>query len=139
MAKQIINAVIERASDGGYGIYCPELNDLLLVGYGLTEKEAKENLRENVEECIFHYEELKENIPAILNNGDIDFEYRYDFSGFFKSYPMFNVTELAKYLGINPSLMRRYKQGLAFASDDQKKKIEKGVLLLANKLGAVKF
>ena len=33
--KKII-AIIEKASDGGYGIYCPELKGVSLYGHGLT-------------------------------------------------------------------------------------------------------
>lgn len=139
MATKKINAIIERASDGGYGINCPQLEDTLLFGYGLTEEEAKENLKENLEELLEFYDEQNNSLPSALNNGDIEFCYIYDFSGFFKSYPMFNVSELANYLGINSSLLRRYKQGLAFASSDQKKKIENGIQALANKLSTVKF
>jgi hypothetical protein len=52
---------------------------------------------------------------------------------------MFNVTELAKFIGINASLLRRYKLGTKFASNEQKKKIELGIHSLASKLGAVSF
>lgn len=139
MAKKIVRAVIERASDGGYGIYCPDLEGVSLFGYGLTEEEARDDLKENLEEFIDFYSEGDKEMPGILNNGDIEFDYRYDFSGFFQAYPMFNVSELANYIGINSSLLRRYKQGLAFASADQKRKIENGIHLLAKKLGTVKF
>lgn len=139
MAKKIIRAIIERASDGGYGIYCPDLDTVALFGYGLTEKEAKENLLENLDAHIEFYDEENKPMPPALNNGEIEFDYSYDFSGFFKSYPMFNVSELAKFLDINPSLLRRYKQRLAFASTEQKKKIEQGIQALAGKLGTVRF
>jgi predicted RNase H-like HicB family nuclease len=139
MTKRIIHAVIERASDGGYGIYCPDLEDLALFGYGLTEEEAKENLKENLDEHIEFYAEQNKPMPSSLNNGEVEFDYSYDFSGFFKAYPMFNITELAKYLNINSSLLRRYKQGLAFASNEQRKKIENGLRVLSQKLGTVRF
>lgn len=139
MNKRKIKAVIEKASDGGYGIYCPDLEGISLFGYGLTEKEAKNDLAENLEAFLKHYEEEGIPVPEILNNGSISFDYVYDFSGFFKSFSVFNVSELAKNLGINSSLLRKYKQGLAFASSDQKKKIEKEIHELGNNLSAVKF
>ena len=132
-------AVIEKASDGGYGIHCPDLIGVALYGYGLTEDEAKENLSENMESIMEYYEEENKNIPDVLNNGKIEFDYRYDFSGFFKAYPFFNVSELAVMVGINPSLMRKYKNGLAFASREQRKKIELGIHSISNKLSTVQF
>lgn len=119
MTTKVIKAIIEKASDGGYGIYCPDLEDISLYGYGLTETEAKENLQENLE--MFIDESENENIINVLNNGNISFDYQYDISGFFKTYNFFNISELAKRIGINPSLMRRYKQGITLASKDQKK------------------
>ena len=137
MTTKVIKAIIEKSSDGGYGIYCPYLEDISLYGYGLTETEAKENLQENLE--MFIDESENENIINVLNNGNISFDYQYDISGFFKTYNFFNISELAKRIGINPSLMRRYKQGITLASKDQKKKIEQEIHILAKELCAVQF
>jgi len=136
--KKVV-AIIEKAPDGGYGIYCPDLPGIALYGYGLTEKEAKENLKENLSVILEHYEEESIPIPEILGSGEISFEYKYDFSGFFKSYPVFNVSELAVMLGINSSLMRKYKTGLAFASKEQRNKIESGIHSLSKQLSMVRF
>ena len=132
-------AIIEKASDGGYGIYCPDLEGVALYGYGLTESEAKENLQENLEAILEYYEEENKPIPEVLGTGEIAFEYKYDFSGFFKTYSFFNVSELAVMLGVNSSLMRKYKNGLAFASNEQRKKIEYGIHNLSKQLSTVRF
>jgi predicted RNase H-like HicB family nuclease len=131
-------AIIERASDGGYGIYCPNLEGIALFGYGLTETEAKDDLLFNLEGILEHYDEENIPVPEALKE-KIDFEYKYDFSGFFKTYPIFNVSELATNVGINSSLMRKYKNGLAFASPTQREKIEKGIHSLARQLSTVQF
>jgi predicted RNase H-like HicB family nuclease len=136
--KKVI-AIIEKAKDGGYGIYCPDLTGVALYGYGLTEKEAKENLEENLESILEYYAEENKPNPDVLGNGEIAFEYKYDFSGFFKAYPVFNVSELATVIGINSSLMRKYKNGLAFASKEQRKKIETGIHSISKKLSTVQF
>jgi len=136
--KKVV-AIIEKASDGGYGIYCPDLEGIALYGYGLTEEEAKENLQENIESILEYYEEESKPVPEVLGTGKISFEYRYDFSGFFKTYPFFNVSELAIMLGVNSSLMRKYKNGLAFASGEQRKKIESGIHKLSKQLSTVQF
>ena len=136
--KRVI-AIIEKASDGGYGIYCPDLKGVSLYGYGLTENEAKENLKENLESILEYYEDENKPVPEVLGTGKMSFEYKYDFSGFFKTYSFFNVSELAATLGINSSLMRKYKNGLAFASDEQRKKIETGIHKLSKQLSTVQF
>lgn len=137
MTTKVINAVIEKASDGGYGIYCPDLENVSLFGYGLTEEEAKSDLLENLE--MFIDESEDKDILDCLNRGDVAFEYQYDISGFFKSFPIFNISELAKKANINPSLLRKYKAGLAMASTNQKKKIELAIHELAKELSAVRF
>ncbi|MDR0938031.1 MAG: type II toxin-antitoxin system HicB family antitoxin [Mediterranea sp.] len=139
MTTRKVNAIIERASDGGYGVYCPDIEGTALCGYGRTEEEAKSDLLEVLEMNIERFQEINEPLPEGLNGGDIEFEYSYDFSGFFQSYPVFNVSELAKYIGINPSLLRRYKTGEKFASREQRKKIEEGIHALARNLSAVSF
>lgn len=139
MATKKVTAIIEKASDGGYGIYCPELEGISLYGYGVTESEAKEDLNFNLEMFVEHYEEKNQPVPEVLNKGKIEFDFKYDFSGFFKSYPVFNVSELAKEVDINPSLLRKYKNGLALASAEQKKKIEAGIHSLGKKLTTVRF
>lgn len=139
MKAKKIDAVIERSNDGGYGIYCPQLEGIILFGYGSTEEEAKEDLHNNVEALLENYEETGTPIPEVLNSGKIHFEYKYDFSGFFKAYPIFNVSELATRVGINPSLLRKYKQGLAYASSKQREKIEAGIHNLANQLSTIRF
>jgi predicted RNase H-like HicB family nuclease len=131
-------AVIEKASDEGYGIYCPDLIGIALFGHGLTEQEAKEDLLFNLEGILEHYEEENVPVPESLKE-KIEFEYKYDFSGFFKAYPVFNVSELATQIGINSSLLRKYKKGISFASPTQRKKIEKGIHSLAQQLSTVQF
>jgi predicted RNase H-like HicB family nuclease len=74
--KKILIAVIEKASDGGYGIYVPDIE--FLFGYGLTEQEAKQDLMDVLEEKIEDYQERGIEIPAELNGGNIEFEYRYE-------------------------------------------------------------
>jgi predicted RNase H-like HicB family nuclease len=130
-------AIIERANDGGYGIYVPDIE--FLFGYGLTEQEAKQDLKEILEEKIEDYKERGIEIPAELNDGDIEFDYHYDFSGFFQSFPFFNVSALAKEAGFNSSLLRKYKEGLAIASPAQKKRLEGVIHGIAERLRVAVF
>lgn len=125
--KKVI-AVIEKGSDGGYSIYTQDLSGV--YGYGLNEEEAKSDFEEVLSAQLEYMGKAEEAH---------DIEYRYDFSGFFKSFPFFNVSELARELGVNASLFRRYKSGSALASERQKEKIQKSFERIVHKLQEVKF
>ncbi|MDR1913525.1 MAG: hypothetical protein LBQ68_03455 [Clostridiales bacterium] len=131
-----IVAIIEKASDGGYGIYTNDIDGGF--GSGLTEQEAREDFLEVVEEQAEHTKEESGQYPDWYTEG-YTVEFQYDFSGFFKSFPFINISSFAKAVGINPSLMRRYKQGLAFASEKQKSAIQTKFNDIMNKMSAVQF
>ncbi|MDR0815523.1 MAG: type II toxin-antitoxin system HicB family antitoxin [Bacteroidales bacterium] len=133
--KTKIEAVIERASDGGYGIYLPAI--VGVTATGSTESEAKDNLLDAIKEVADYRKEM--NLPDDLNGGEVSIEYKYDLTGFFKAYDVFDVSSLAHRIGINSSLMRRYKTGRAYISQTQKNRIENGIHDVARQLLTVKF
>jgi len=57
----------------------------------------------------------------------------------FEHFGMLDVTNLAKRIGLNPSLLRQYKSGLTFASDKQKQRILKGLHELGEELLRVRL
>lgn len=130
-----IVATIEKATDGGYGIYADPAG---LVGYGLTEEEAKADFNEVVEEQAAYYQERNGEYPTWYEDGYI-IEYRYDLSGFFLRFPFINASEFAQYVGINSSLMRKYKSGLVKASERQKEIIQAKYNEMIQNLERVKF
>ena len=77
MKVKKLKAVIEKASDGGYGIFLPDVPGY--VGLGNTEDEAKKDLRDALNEVVSYCKE--QGIPDNINGGNIDFDYRYDLSG----------------------------------------------------------
>ena len=87
-----IIAIIEKSEDGGYGIHTPSVNGLF--GYGLTEDEAKESLQEALDSQLEYFDETGKEIPEPLT-GEITFEYKYDLSAFFKSFPFWSVRGLS--------------------------------------------
>lgn len=135
--KTTLVGVIEKASDGGYGIYALK-DEVPVTGYGLTEEEAKKNFEIQVKEQADYYRDKKGVYPKWYQNA-MKIEYRYDMSAFFQSFSFINASELAKSLGINPSLMRKYKNGLAKASDKQKDLIQKKFDGIVQRLELVKF
>jgi len=132
-----LKAIIEKGKDGFYSIYIPVITGL--YGAGETEKEAKENLNEAIEMALEHVEETGEWGDYSPLKGNYSIEYAYDLSGFFKTYDFFDVTALANRIGINASLMRRYKTGMKKASLAQKTKIGEGIHVIAKQLNTVKF
>ena len=130
-----IIAIIEKSEDGGYGIYAPDFKGLF--GYGEKE-EAKESLCDAIESQIEYYEENGKDVPEALQ-GNTEFEYHYDISAFFKAFPFINTSAFARAIGINPSLMRKYKERIAFAGDKQKAIIQEGLNAIVKKLSTVQF
>ena len=60
-------------------------------------------------------------------------------SAFFLSFPFINASEFAKSIGINPSLMRKYKNGLATAGEKQKNLIQEKFMEIVKNMERVKF
>ena len=131
-----ITLIIEKAEDGGYGVYSKEISGV--IGYGLTENEAKEDAKEILEEQAEFYREKHGAFPEWYSK-NMQIEYRYDFSGFFLAFPFFNVSKFAEEIGINASLMRKYKEGLAFASEKQKALIQEKFNEIQQKMNLVQF
>ncbi|MDR1114765.1 MAG: type II toxin-antitoxin system HicB family antitoxin [Tannerella sp.] len=130
-----VKAIIEKASDGGYGIYLPDVPGY--VGIGYSEEDAKKDLREAIDLVV---EDCRERgIPDDINGGAVEFDYRYDLSGFLKRFDIFNVSALAKTIGINSGLMRQYKAGKTHISEARKQQIETRIHTLADELSKVKF
>jgi len=132
-----LKAIIERASDGGYGIYMPEIPGIGVTGN--TEEDAKENLTDIIEMAIEHVEETGDDTYYAPLMKAHKIEFSYDLSGFFKTFNYFDVTAFAKRVNINASLMRCYKTGIKKASTKQKIKILEGIHAVADELHAVKF
>lgn len=132
-----IKAIIEKASDGGYGIYA-EGQGVPLFSSGLTEKEAREEFETLVHEQAEYMKEQQGVYPEWYAD-DVQIDYRYDMSAFFQVFPFINVSEFAKSLDINPSLMRKYKSGIAKAGDRQKDLIQHKFDDIVSHLSAVRF
>ena len=133
---KVITAIIEKASDGGYAVYCKEISGL--VGYGLTENEATEDFMQVLDEQADFYKERHGEFPKWYANGH-EIEYRYDMSALFLSFPYINASEFAEYIGINPSLMRKYKSGLVTAGEKQKNLIQTKWNEMIKNMERVKF
>jgi predicted RNase H-like HicB family nuclease len=129
-------AVIEKADDGGYAVYAPSVSGG--YGSGLTEDEAKGDFLQVIEEQAKYYKEKNGEYPQWYKNG-YEVEYCYDVSAFFLSFPFINASKFAETIGINPSLMRKYKEKHAFAGEKQKALIQQRFNEIINKMNTVQF
>jgi predicted RNase H-like HicB family nuclease len=129
-------ALIEMGEDGTYTIFSAETNSVIL-GEGDTVAEAKKDFENSLKEVYELYEDRGEEPPDDLK--DVEFEYKYDLPSFFRCYSLLNASELARKIGINASLMRQYKRGIAPISNERIGTIEKAINELGRELTAVRF
>jgi hypothetical protein len=86
------------------------------------------------------YEEIKKDrLQEGKQMPEITFEWRYDLQSFFNYFSVLNVSELARKSGINASLLRQYRNGLAKASESQYDKIRKCIHQIGHELETARF
>ncbi|MDR3365706.1 MAG: hypothetical protein LBO71_01890 [Prevotellaceae bacterium] len=129
-------ALIEMGEDGSCTIWTSDI-DTTIIGEGNSVEEAKRDFENSVKEVYLSYEESGRELIDDLK--DVEFEYKYDLPSFFRCYGWINASRLAKELGINPSLMRQYKQGLAPISQERMSVIAQTINRIGRELTAVKF
>lgn len=127
-------ALIEKGADGTFSIYTPDLESTI-VGEGPTVSAAKQDFELSLNEVKLACRENHLPLPAELQ--DIEFEYRYDLASLFNHYDFINVNKFAKWLGLNPSLVRHYKQGKTYISEQRTRDIEEAIHRIATELKAI--
>lgn len=127
---------VEKQSDGTYIAYNTDGDRVTLIGTGNTVKETKADFFNSIEEIRQCCQGEGKEPPACL---DEPIDFRFDISSLFEYYSIFNVSALARYLGINDSLMRQYRKGDTPISDKQLEKIETGIHRLAAELAALRL
>ena len=124
--------VVIEASSTGFGAYSDALPGI--TGYGKTIDEAKTDLKESLQEVLAAHAEEGSAPDTKLNGGNLEFIYKYDLPSLFEHFGMLDATNFAKHIGLNPSLLRQYKKGIAPISDKQKERIERGLHDLGREL-----
>lgn len=127
-------AIVEKGVDGMYSIYVDGMKDHGLYGSGASAEKAKKDMLNALNEMVEVYKEEGGKTPKELDNPT--FVYKYDIASMFDYFDWINVTKLALKAGINPSLMRQYKNGLAFASEKQSSKIQEALNNLGKELSS---
>ena len=136
MEKKKVKAIIGR-SKTGFTIMMEGFD--LAMSYGDTLEEAKRDFEKFPQEYIEVSKETGRAIPPELNNGNLEFEYVYDLSGFFAYYNFISPTKIARRIGINTSLMRQYASGGTYLGLTKKKQIENEIHNIGKELMAVSF
>ena len=114
-------ALIEKGSDGSFGVFTPDLESTI-IGNGSSVSEAKADFENTFKEILETYSEANEPLPTELQN--IEFEYKYDIASLFDYFDYINVSKFARRAGVNASLLRQYKVGGTYISENQVQKIE---------------
>jgi len=136
MEKKKVKAIIGR-SKTGFTIMMEGFD--WAMSYGDTLEEAKRDFENFPQEYIEVSKETGRTIPPELNDGNLEFDYVYDLSGFFAQYNFISPTKMARRIGINTSLMRQYAMGDTYISISKKKQIENEIHNIGKELLAVSF
>lgn len=119
-----IEAIIERAKDGGYGIYC---TNQPFTGMGDSTEAAKVNMLEAMK---FHKEVCVEEgllYPAFLD-GDFEIVYKFDTESLLEYYSgILSLSGLEKITGIHQKQLWNYLHGKSKPRKAQIEKIEHGL------------
>lgn len=116
-------AVIERGKDGSFGIFTPDLENTI-SGNGATLEAAKKDFEQAYQEVFEVFAQMGDPVPEELK--DLKFEYHYDLGSFYEAHPYLNVSQTARYIGINDTLMRQYRRG-QYISEAQLSRIQEGI------------
>ena len=130
-----VKLILEKSATG-YSAYSNELPGLVTAGENFEE--IIENFNEVLEMQADYLEETGKNKESEeLRNATVS--YFLDLETFFDYYSLFNKSELAKYLGINPSHLRRLSSASVELSEKKALQIKNGLHKLATELQQYNF
>lgn len=132
MDTKVIKAIIDRGEDGGYCAYSDAVPGV--YANGESEDEVRSEFLSMMEEQAEYMEGRNGESPAFKG---ATVEFTYALSALFQAYPFLNASAFAEWIGINPSLMRRYKAGLSVPQGKNRDLIQKGLGRVAERIGKV--
>jgi len=121
MSEKVKTAVtFEMQGDKSYAcIVEHKFSQYGLIGYGKTAREAEADVFDSIRE----YRE-QDGIDA----ADIEITRRtFDVGSFFSYYPFFNVTQFAKFVGMNATQVRQYASGLRRPTAEKKEQLNRAI------------
>lgn len=132
MELKKIKAVIECGSDGGFSAYSEDVPGV--YANGITEDEVRSEFLRMMQEQADYMTERTGEAPDFK---DAEVEFTFNLTALFAAYPFLNVSSLAQWMGINPSLMRKYKAGIAVPRGKNREIIQRGLSRMAERLRQV--
>lgn len=130
-----IKVILEKSSTG-YSAFSEDLPGAVTAGENIDE--IMENFKEVLEMKADNLSEAgKKQEAEEIRNAHIT--YYLDLKTFFEYYSLFNKSELATYLGINPSLLRRLSSGREELSEKKALQIKNGLHKLASEIKQINF
>lgn len=130
-----IKLILEKSSTG-YSAFSEDLPGTVTAGENIDE--VMENFKEVLEMRADYLEETgKVKESEDIRNAHVT--YYLDLKTFFEYYSLFNKSELANYLGINPSLLRRLSSGREELSEKKALQIKNGLHKLASEIKQFDF
>lgn len=128
-------AVIERGTDGTYGVYIASDNvPFGAIGDGKTVAEAMSDFKNSINEMREHYEAAGKEFP------ELEFEFKYDMASFLQHYAYaFTLAGLGRITGINQRQLSHYINGVRKPSAATAAKIETKLRKFADEISAVRF
>ena len=122
-------AIVERGKGKGNftAFSVGNVNGSSFTGWGKTARGAMDNIKLSVNEFKQMAAENGEIFP------DVEFDFRLDIGSFFDYYPL-DVSQVAKYIGMNASVLRQYVSCARIPREHQIKTIKEGINKLAEDL-----
>ncbi|MEI7424153.1 MAG: hypothetical protein WCK18_18770 [Prolixibacteraceae bacterium] len=129
-----IEAVIERAKEGTYSVYC--INEMF-TGMGDTAEAAKMDMRQQMD--FFKKTAIEDNFsyPDFLD-GDFEILYKFDTESLLEYYSgILSLSGLEKITGIHQKQLWNYLHRKSKPRKAQVERIEKGLRTLGSELIAI--
>lgn len=128
--KKLI-ATIEKASDGGYGVY---LTNEMFSGMGATPSEAKKDMIDSIRFYVTTCREDGHHYPKWMDE-DYQIVYQFDTQSLLKYYRgIFTKAALERITGINQKQLGAYEAGTSRPRPAQARKIENALHALGEEL-----
>ena len=126
--KELV-AIVERGKGkNNYSCFCPEkVGKYHLACYGKNSSEAMDDIYVTIKEYKDMAAEEGDEFP------DVKLRFIFDVGAFFDYYPL-DVTATAKYIGVTPSVLRRYVAAIREPKAEQLAKIKQGIHKLTEDL-----
>ena len=126
--KELV-AIVERGKGkNNFSCFCPEkVGKYHLAGYGKNSREAMDDIYVTIKEFKDMAAEEGGEFP------DVKLRFIFDVGAFFDYYPL-DVTATAKYIGVAPSVLRRYVAAIREPKAEQLAKIKQGIHKLTEDL-----